>query len=136
MKELFYADVEIRKDEDGFDEKYVYVPILDEWMTEEEFYFQKSCYDPAMDEAHVYEQEHGSDDFIDIDYEDYFDEELDEEEYEDIDEDDGDCDYSTMSYEEAVEEYNRTGINHSKYDLNDWDDINRRLGFEFYKPKK
>ena len=53
-----------------------------------------------------------------------------------IDEDDDITDYSSMTRERAIDEYNRTGINHSEHDLNDWDDINRRLGFEFYKPKK
>lgn len=41
-----------------------------------------------------------------------------------------------MTREQAIEEYNRTGVNHSEYDLNDWDDINRRLGYDFFKPKK
>ena len=124
MDELFYTDVEIRKDDNGYDVKYVYVPILDEWMTEDEFYFEKSCYDPAMIDARIYEREHSNDDCIDDD--DYDD---------DYDYDDDDPDYSSMTREEARKEYNRTGINHTEYDLNDWDDINRRLGYDFYKPK-
>lgn len=50
-------------------------------------------------------------------------------------EDYDDTDYSSMTREEALEEYNRTGINHTEHDLNDWDDINERLGFEFHKPR-
>ncbi len=130
MEKLYYTDVEFRKDEDGFDVKYVYVPILDEWMTEEEFQFEKSCYDPAMSDARMYEEEYGNDDVID----DYDDDEEDDDDYDDECDYDDNRDYSSMTREEAIEEYNRTGINHSEHDLNDWDDINSRLGFDFYKP--
>lgn len=128
MQTLGYAKVEYRENEDGFVEKCVYVPVLDEWMTEEEFICQKACYDPAMEDARIYEQEHGSDDIIE--YDDDIDAE--EEDYEDYD-DDG-C--SVMTREEAMEEYENTGINNSEFDLNDWDDINDRLGYVFYDPKK
>ena len=37
MQTLGYTKVEYRENEDGFVEKCVYVPVLDEWMTEEEF---------------------------------------------------------------------------------------------------
>ncbi len=119
MEELIYTDVEYRKDEDGFDEKWVYVPALGEWMTEDEFYYQKSCYDAAMGDAQAYWDDHSDDDIYDDDYEDDDDFEEDEE-----------IDYTNMTREEAMEEYNRTGVNHSEYDLNDWDDINRRLGYD------
>ena len=125
--ELYYTDTEQRTDEDGFAVTYVYVPLLDEWMTLDEFYFQKACYDPAMEDTRVYEQEHGSDDFL-------FDEdEVSDEDFEDDYSEEDDPDYENMTYEEAVEEYNKTGINHSNYDLNDWDEINEKLGFEFHK---
>ena len=55
---------------------------------------------------------------------------------EDLEDYKDDSDYSSMTREQAMDEYNRTGINHSEHDLNDWDDINSRLGFDFYKPKK
>ena len=121
---LYYTDSEQRTDEDGFTVTYVYVPLLDDWMTLDAFYFQKACYDPAMEDTRVYEQEHGSDDFI------YDEEDTEEDYYQDYDDNQ---DYDDMTYEEAVEEYNKTGINHSKYDLNDYDEINRKLGFEFRK---
>ena len=128
--ELYYTDTEQRTDEDGFAVTYVYVPLLDEWMTLDEFYFQKACYDPAMEDTRVYEQEHGSDDFV-------FDEdEGSDEDFEDDYSEEDDPDYENMTYEEAVEEYNKTGINHSNYDLNDWDEINEKLGFEFHKNSK
>ena len=128
--ELYYTDTEQRTDEDGFAVTYVYVPLLDEWMTLDEFYFQKACYDPAMEDTCVYEQEHGSDDFL-------FDEdEVSDEDFEDDYSEEDDPDYENMTYEEAVEEYNKTGINHSNYDLNDWDEINEKLGFEFHKNSK
>ena len=128
--ELYYTDTEQRTDEDGFAVTYVYVPLLDEWMTLDEFYFQKACYDPAMEDTRVYEQEHGSDDFL-------FDEdEVSDEDFEDDYSEEDDPDYENMTYEEAVEEYNKTGINHSNYDLNDWDEINEKLGFEFHKSRK
>ncbi len=128
--ELYYTDTEQRTDEDGFAVTYVYVPLLDEWMTLDEFYFQKACYDPAMEDTRVYEQEHGSDDFL-------FDEdEVSDEDFEDDYSEEDDPDYENMTYEEAVEEYNKTGINHSNYDLNDWDEINEKLGFEFHKNSK
>ena len=128
--ELYYTDTEQRTDEDGFAVTYVYVPLLDEWMTLDEFYFQKACYDPAMEDTRVYEQEHGSDDFL-------FDEdEVSDEDFEDDYSEEDDPDYENMTYEEAVEEYNKTGINHSNYDLNDWDEINEKLGFEFNKNSK
>ena len=128
--ELYYTDTEQRTDEDGFAVIYVYVPLLDEWMTLDEFYFQKSCYDPAMEDTRVYEQEHGSDDFL-------FDEdEVSDEDFEDDYSEEDDPDYENMTYEEAVEEYNKTGINHLSYDLNDWYEINEKLGFEFHKNSK
>lgn len=128
--ELYYTDTEQRTDEDGFAVTYVYVPLLDEWMTLDEFYFQKACYDPAMEDTRVYEQEHGSDDFL-------FDEdEVSDEDFEDDYSEEDDPDYENMTYEEAVEEYNKTGINHSNYDLNDWDEINEKLGFEFHNNSK
>lgn len=49
-----------------------------------------------------------------------------EDEYDDTEE----IDYSNMTREEAIEEYRRTGVNHSEYDLNDWEEINRRLGLD------
>ena len=128
--ELYYTDTEQCTDEDGFAVTYVYVPLLDEWMTLDEFYFQKACYDPAMEDTRVYEQEHGSDDFL-------FDEdEVSDEDFEDDYSEEDDPDYENMTYEEAVEEYNKTGINHSNCDLNDWDEINEKLGFEFHKNSK
>lgn len=128
--ELYYTNTEQRTDEDGFAVTYVYVPLLDEWMTLDEFYFQKASYDPAMEDTRVYEQEHGSDDFL-------FDEdEVSDEDFEDDYSEEDDPDYENMTYEEAVEEYNKTGINHSNYDLNDWDEINEKLGFEFHKNSK
>lgn len=131
MEELTYTDSEYRENEDGFLEKYVYVPQLDEWMTEDEFAFNKACYDPAFEDARVYEREHGSDD------EDCYYDETDDDDLREEDDDDNDGpDYSSMSREEAMAEYERTGINHTEHDLNDWDDINRRLGFEFFNPKK
>lgn len=126
VNELYYTDTEQRTDEDGFTVTYVYVPLLDEWMTLDEFYFQKACYDPAMEDTRVYEQEHGSDDFL-------YDEDDTDEDFEDDFSEEDDPDYENMTYEEAVEEYNKTGINHSNYDLNDWDEINEKLGFEFHK---
>lgn len=130
VNELYYTDTEQRTDEDGFPVTYVYVPLLDEWMTLDEFYFQKACYDPAMEDTRVYEQEHGSDDFL-------FDEvDVIDEEFEDGYSEEDDPDYENMTYEEAIEEYNKTGINHSNYDLNDWDEINEKLGFEFHKSRK
>lgn len=128
MTDLIYTKEEYRKDEDGFDEKYVYVPALDEWMSEEEFAFQKTCYDSAMRDARIYEQEHGMDDIIEY-----------EEEHSwgcEAEDTDNDEDYSNMTREEAEEAYLRNGINYSEIDLNDWEDINRRLGFDFYKPKR
>lgn len=130
MNELTYTDVEIRKDEDGCDVKYVYVPAFDEWMTEDEFAFQKACYDPAMTDARAHEIEHGCEDFCPNDD---WDDDVDDDD--DWDDDDWDDDMPKTK-EEALERYNRTGINHSEFDLNDYDDINRRLGFEFIKTKK
>lgn len=124
MKELIYTEVEYRKDKDGFDEKWVYVPALDEWMTENEFYYQKSCYDGAMGDAQAYWDNHSNDEVYNDDFDDEYDNNnYEEDEYEEID-------YSKMSREEALEEYNRTGVNHSEYDLNDWDDIKSRLGYD------
>jgi hypothetical protein len=133
--ELYYTDTEQRTDEDGFAVTYVYVPLLDEWMTLDEFYFQKACYDPAMEDTRVYEQEHGSDDFL-FDEDEVSDEDFEDDYSEDDYSEEDDPDYENMTYEEAVEEYNKTGINHSNYDLNDWDEINEKLGFEFHKNSK
>ena len=124
MEELSYTDTEYRKDEDGFDEKWVYVPALDEWMTEDDFYYQKSCYDGALEDAQDYWDNHSDDDV----YFDDYDEEVEDGKYDDYEDDE--IDYTTMTREEALDEYNRTGVNHSEYDLNDWDDINRRLGYD------
>lgn len=57
---LFYTDKEYREDEDGYRELYVYVPMLDEWMTIDQFKFEKTCYDDAMDDADRDDYEHGS----------------------------------------------------------------------------
>ncbi len=125
MEELFYTYSETRKDEDGFDEKWVYVPAFDEWMTEDDFYIHKSQFDPSIQEAETYFREHSDDDVYPEDT--FEDDAFEEDEYEDIDPDD----YENMTREEAMEDYERTGINHSKYDLNDWEEINRTLGFDF-----
>ena len=133
---LYYTDTELRKDEDGLPIRYVYVPLLDEWMPLDEFHFQKAAfYDPAMEDVHAYE--HDSEDFLfDEDWEDEDDDWEDEGE-DDEDEDDEDEDNEeAMTYQEAVKDFNRTGINHSNYDLNDYDEINENLGFEFFKPRK
>lgn len=123
---LYYTDTELRKDEDGLPVRYVYVPLLDEWMPLDEFHFQKAAfYDPAMEDVHAYE--HDSEDFLfDEDWED------EDDDWDDEDEDDEEA----MTYQEAVKDFNRTGINHSNYDLNDYDEINENLGFEFFKPRK
>ncbi len=55
---LFYTDTEYRN-EDGEREKYVYVPLLDEWMTLDEFYFEKQLYDDSMEDAEIDDMEHG-----------------------------------------------------------------------------
>lgn len=135
MKKLFYTDKEVRKDEDGYDETYVYVPELDEWMTEDEFAFQKACYNPAVEEANTYYAEHGSDDWADDDEEDE-DDDWDVDYEEDDEYDDTGWDEAPKTKEEAWERYNQTGVNHSEFDLNDYDEINRLLGFEFIKTKK
>lgn len=123
MEELIYTEVEYRKDKDGFDEKWVYVPALDEWMTEDSFYFEKAMYGESMEEAEEYYHEESNDDIYPDEEEDLYE----EDEYPDSEE----IDYSNMTREEAMEEYRRTGINHSEHDLNDWDEINRRLGYRF-----
>ncbi len=123
MEELIYTEVEYRKDKDGFDEKWVYVPALDEWMTEDSFYFEKALYGESMEEAEEYYHEESNDDIYPDEEEDLYE----EDEYPDSEE----IDYSNMTREEAMEEYRRTGINHSEHDLNDWDEINRRLGYRF-----
>jgi hypothetical protein len=40
--------------------------------------------------------------------------------------------YKDDGYQSAVDEYNRTGVNHSNYDLNDYDEINEKLGYKFF----
>lgn len=55
---LYYTDTEYRN-EDGEREKYVYVPLLDEWMTLDEFYFEKQLYDDSMEDAEIDDMEHG-----------------------------------------------------------------------------
>lgn len=132
--DFVYTDERYDVDEDGFRVKMVYVPLVDEWMTEDLFWSQKRMYDASMDEAREYYNEQGMDD--NLDYTDPYD----EEDVGDIDDNDDNDEYDpeyykNMTREEAMAEYERTGINHSEHDLNDWDDINRRLGFEFFKPR-
>lgn len=127
MERLTYTREEYRLNEDGIREKWVYVPYFDEWMTEEDFYFQKYEIDESMKEAEEFDSFHSNDDVYPED--DDYDDEI----YDDFDDeyDDETIDYGSMTREEALEDYNRTGVNHSNYDLNNWEEINRVLGFDF-----
>lgn len=54
---LYYTDTEYRIEDDER-VKYVYVPLLDEWMTLDEFYFEKQLYDDSMEDADRDDLEH------------------------------------------------------------------------------
>jgi hypothetical protein len=61
MNRLYYTETRKITEGENAGETEVYVPDLDEWMTENEFYAQKRMYDDAYRDAETYWAEHGSD---------------------------------------------------------------------------
>lgn len=54
-----YTKERFVEDEDGEMVKEVYVPYEDEWMSEDDYKFRKTCIDDTMDAVERDEFEHG-----------------------------------------------------------------------------